>query len=88
MYVIYDRFANLVVPPPFKRFDPALHVLAFRLFNGRFPLAPRAWAATALQHWSWTERAGYVGGYNIGKSYADTWRDTHMRVECRTPRPS
>ncbi|MDN5558620.1 MAG: phospholipase D-like domain-containing protein [Ruaniaceae bacterium] len=81
VYVIYDRFANLVVPPPFKRFDPALRVLPFRLFNGRFLLAPRAWARDHRKILVVDESAGYVGGYNIGKSYADTWRDTHMRVE-------
>lgn len=81
VYVIYDRFANLVVPPSFKRFDPALRVLAFRLFNGTFPLAPRTYARDHRKILVVDERAGYVGGYNIGKSYADTWRDTHLRVE-------
>lgn len=81
VYVIYDRFANLVIPPAFKVFDPALHVLGFRLFNGRFPLALRTWARDHRKILVVDERVGYVGGYNIGKNYADTWRDTHLRLE-------
>lgn len=81
VYVIYDRFANLVVPPGFKNFDPALRVLPFRLFNGSMPLAPRTWARDHRKILIVDERVGYVGGYNIGKSYADSWRDTHLRVE-------
>lgn len=80
VYVIYDRFANLVVPPSFKVFDPALHVLPFRLFNGTFPLSPRTYARDHRKVLVIDERIGYVGGYNIGKLYSDHWRDTHLRI--------
>lgn len=79
--VIYDTFANLVVPPRFKRFDPALHVIAFPLFHRANPLSLRAWARDHRKLLVVDEQVGYVGGYNIGQRYADTWRDTHLRVE-------
>lgn len=81
VYIIYDRFANLVVPPHFKKFDASLHVLPFKLLNGSLPFSPRTWARDHRKILVVDERAGYVGGYNIGKAYADTWRDTHLRVE-------
>ena len=81
VYVIYDRFANLVVPPNFKRFHPALNVLPFKMFNGTFPLALRTYARDHRKLLVVDERVGYVGGYNIGQIYADSWRDTHLRIE-------
>lgn len=81
VYIIYDTFANLVVPRAFKQFDPRLQVLPFGLVNGRFPLSPRTYARDHRKLLVVDERRGYVGGYNIGKLYSDTWRDTHLRVE-------
>ncbi len=79
---IYDKFANLVVPPAFKRFDPDIHVLAFPLLQpGNPPLSLRTWARDHRKILVVDEEVGYVGGYNIGQRYADTWRDTHLRVE-------
>ena len=81
VYVIYDTFANLVVPRAFKQFDDRLQVLAFGLVNGRSPLSPRTYARDHRKLLVVDERVGYVGGYNIGKLYSDTWRDTHLRIE-------
>ncbi len=81
VYVIYDTFANLVVPRAFKRFDPTLEVLAFRLINGKSPLSPRTYARDHRKLLVVDGRIGYVGGYNIGRRYAESWRDTHLRIE-------
>lgn len=81
VHVIYDTFANLVVPRAFKDFDPALEVLPFGLINGRSPLSPRTYARDHRKLLVVDERIGYVGGYNIGRRYADSWRDTHLRIE-------
>jgi cardiolipin synthase len=81
VHVIYDTFANLVVPRSFKQFDERLQVLPFGLVNGRFPLSPRTYARDHRKVLVVDEAVGYVGGYNIGKLYSDTWRDTHLRVE-------
>lgn len=80
VHVIYDRFANLVVPRRFKRFDRSIHVLPFRLFNGTFP----SFRMVARDHRKILVvdgEVGYVGGFNIGALYATQWRDTHVRFD-------
>ncbi|HZK06282.1 MAG TPA: phospholipase D-like domain-containing protein [Actinomycetaceae bacterium] len=81
VYVVYDAFANLVVPPSFKKLDPALHVQAHPIITGGNPFAIQTYAKNHRKLLVVDERIGYVGGYNIGQLYADTWRDTHLRVE-------
>jgi cardiolipin synthase len=81
VYVIYDGFANFLLPPAFRRFSPGVKVL-------RYP----AYAA-GLRFWDLSrygrdhrkilvvdEKVGFVGGYNIGAAYATEWRDTHIRL--------
>lgn len=81
VYIIYDRFANLVVPARFKRFPPALHVLAFRLFPPPWQwLDPRSYGRDHRKILVVDSKVGFVGGYNIGARYATQWRDTHVRV--------
>lgn len=81
VFIIYDTFANLVVSPAFKRFDPALHVLPFPLFRpGLLTLNPRHAGRDHRKILVVDEEIGFVGGFNIGKLYADTWRDTHVRL--------
>ena len=82
VYVIYDAFANLVVPSRFKRFPRSLHVL-------HYPVFPAGWRFYDLRRAGRDHRkilvvdgeVGFVGGYNIGSMYATQWRDTHVRIE-------
>jgi cardiolipin synthase len=81
VYVIYDSFANLVVAPTFKRFPAAVHVL-------RYPVVPTGLGFIRLSRWGRDHRkimvvdddVAFVGGYNIGTTYATEWRDTHLQV--------
>lgn len=81
VFVIYDGFANLVVPPRFKRFDPSLSVLAF-------PVYAAGWRFFDLRRYGRDHRkilvvddeVAFVGGYNVGAAYATEWRDTHVAV--------
>jgi cardiolipin synthase len=81
VHVIYDGFANLVVPPTFKRFPPAIKVLRFPVYNAGLRFYD-------LRHYGRDHRkilvvddeVGFVGGYNIGSAYATEWRDTHCRI--------
>jgi cardiolipin synthase A/B len=81
VYVIYDRFANLVVSPRFKRFPLSMKVL-------RYPIYPAGWKFFALARYGRDHRKilvvddamGFVGGYNIGSAYTTEWRDTHVRI--------
>ncbi len=81
VYCIYDGFANLVVPPRFKVFAPNMHVL-------RYPVYP-----AGLKFWDVSrygrdhrkilvvdDEVAFLGGFNIGTTYATEWRDTHIRI--------
>ena len=84
VFIIYDGFANLVVPPPFKRFPKLdhLHVLQFPIV--KFGIFKRGFRAMGRDHRKILVadgKIGFVGGYNIGEIYIDQWRDTHLRIE-------
>lgn len=80
--VIYDKFANLVVSPHFKRFPSSISVLAYPIYNA-------GWRFFDLSRYGRDHRkvlvvddtTAFVGGYNIGTTYAKEWRDTHCRIE-------
>lgn len=81
VHVIYDAFANLVVPSSFFDFPPSVHVLRYPMFpSGANPLSPRAWGRDHRKILVVDDSVGFVGGYNIGDSYEDEWRDTHVAV--------
>lgn len=81
VYVIFDSFANLVVPRSFKSFHPKIHVLEYQAFR-------YIWQVFDLRRYSLDHRkllvvdghTGFIGGYNIGSLYATSWRDTHLRI--------
>lgn len=74
VYIIWDRFGNMVVDPRFFHFPRLknLHVLGYSLRH------------TARDHRKILvvdSKVGFVGGYNIGSYYLDNqWRDTHLRI--------
>ena len=81
VYVVFDAFANLVVPRAFFESLPdGIHV-------SRHPLMAGGPAFFMPHHWGRNHRkllvvdddAAYLGGYNIGGLYANKWRDTHAR---------
>ena len=81
VFVIYDGFANLVVPPSFFRFHPDIHVYRFPVVRPAMLLTTLR--STGLDHRKLLivdDRIGFVGGYNIGSLYATEWRDTHLRL--------
>ena len=82
VFVIYDGFANLVVPRRFFRFPPSVHVLRYPVLKtGLQPLNPRRWGRDHRKILVVDDRVGFVGGYNVGALYATRWRDTHVRLE-------
>ncbi len=82
VYVIFDGFANLVVPSAFKQFPSEVHVLIYRSW-ARFLdfLDPRRLARDHRKLLVIDRKIGYTGGYNIGDLYGKKWRDTHIRVD-------
>lgn len=81
VYIIFDSFANLVVPRRFKRFPPGVHVLEYPIVP--WPLHPfhvRSYARDHRKILVVDGETAFVGGYNIGAAYATEWRDTHARL--------
>ncbi|MDN5892676.1 MAG: phospholipase D-like domain-containing protein [Nocardioides sp.] len=81
VHIIYDGFANLVVSPRFKKFQPNLKVLRFPVYNAgvRFFDMSR-YGRDHRKILVIDDEVGFVGGYNIGTPYATEWRDTHCRI--------
>jgi cardiolipin synthase len=81
VYVVYDQFANLVVRPSFLTFPAPVHVLRYPLISSWKVLSPRHLGRDHRKILVIDDDVAYVGGYNIGASYATEWRDTHLRIE-------
>jgi cardiolipin synthase len=81
VFVIFDSFANLVVPPKFKRFPATINSLEFRTLDRAWYLFdPRRYARDHRKLLVVDNEIAFVGGFNIGKLYATEWRDTHLRI--------
>ncbi|MFD3687181.1 phosphatidylserine/phosphatidylglycerophosphate/cardiolipin synthase family protein [Nocardiopsis sp. NPDC058631] len=81
VYVIYDGFANLVVPRSFFRFPDSVKVLRYPAFRpGVLLLNVRKSGRDHRKILAVDGEVGFVGGYNVGLLYATEWRDTHLRV--------
>lgn len=85
VYVVFDEFANLVVPRHFYHFPPGIHVRRHPLASGgiRF-LNPRYSGRNHRKLLVVDRVAAFVGGYNVGSLYATDWRDTHARITGET----
>ena len=81
VYVIYDGFANLVVPRRFFDFPPSVRVLRYPAFRpGVLLLDVRKSGRDHRKILTVDGKVGFVGGFNIGALYAIEWRDTHLRL--------
>jgi cardiolipin synthase A/B len=81
VFVIFDSFANLVVPRRFKRFASTMHVLQYRIFPEPWRIFdPRQYGRDHRKLLVVDGKIGFIGGYNIGTAYATEWRDTHVRL--------
>ena len=80
VYVIFDRFGNLVVPRTFKAsFAPSMHVLEYSALRRPWHLLdPRRFALDHRKLLIVDGTTSFIGGYNIGSVYAIQWRDTHL----------
>lgn len=82
VYVMYDSFANLVVPRRFKQFKPEIEVLRYPLFAWlRKPFYLSGYARDHRKILVVDGHTAFVGGYNIGSRYATEWRDTHICIQ-------
>ena len=76
--VIWDEFANLVVPRSF--FHMPDNINAMRHPAVPVPWSPKSWGRNHRKLMVVDHDTGFIGGYNIGDLYATGWRDTHARV--------
>lgn len=76
--VIWDGFANLVVPSAF--FHMPENIDAMRHPAVPVPWSPKSWGRNHRKLMVVDHDTGYIGGYNIGDLYATGWRDTHARI--------
>ncbi len=81
VYLVWDEFANLVVPRHFFHFpkDPRLHTKPHRLI-GLHLRFPRQTGRDHRKLMVVDNDVAFLGGYNIGSLYATNWRDTHARL--------
>ncbi len=83
VYVIVDVFGNLNQDPRFRHFPdlPTLHVRRFPLFRPGILIGNlRNSGRDHRKILAVDSKVAFVGGYNIGQLYADSWRDTHIRI--------
>jgi cardiolipin synthase len=81
VHVIFDGFANMVVPSKFKQFPEEIKTLHFRPISSARSLAdPRNIFRDHRKILAVDGRVAFLGGYNIGALYATTWRDTQLRI--------
>ena len=76
--VVWDEFANLVVPRRFLRMPRNIN--AMRHPAVPLPWSPKSWGRDHRKLLVVDREVGFIGGYNIGDLYATGWRDTHARV--------
>ncbi len=82
VYVVFDSFGNAVVPERFKEFPPSIHSLKYQaIWRPWHIFDPRRYALEHRKLLIVDGYTGFIGGYNIGSPYANTWRDTHLRIE-------
>jgi cardiolipin synthase A/B len=82
VYVIFDSFANTIVPRTFKVFPKNIHVLKYQSFNKPWHIFdPRRYALDHRKILVVDNSIGFIGGFNLGSLYETTWRDTHLRLK-------
>jgi cardiolipin synthase len=82
VYVIFDSFANIVVPREFKVFPTNIHMLKYQSFHKPWYIFdPRRYALDHRKILIVDDSIGFIGGFNLGSLYETTWRDTHLRMK-------
>ena len=79
VYVVYDEFANLVVPQSFFALPTNIAVRAHPVIASGFRF-PRNSGRDHRKLLVVDDLVAFLGGYNIGSLYATDWRDTHARL--------
>ncbi len=82
IYIGFDGFGSLLMPFGFRRWPPEVNISVLGPIHSylNFLLVH-----TYIRHHRKIlvvdGKTAYLGGMNIGREYARTWRDTHLRVD-------
>ena len=79
VFVVFDEFANLVVPRSFFHLPSNIHLRRHPLIASGFSLIRNS-GRDHRKLLVVDDKAAFLGGYNIGSLYATDWRDTHARL--------
>ncbi len=83
VYIIFDGIGSLHVPARFKSFGRRKNIRVFefgRLHSLRSYFDLKMWVRTHRKILVVDGEKAYLGGMNIGRPYARTWRDTHLKI--------
>lgn len=79
--VMYDGVGNMVVDPRFYRFGPGVQAYRFPVVRPQLIVTPlRSSGLTHRKLLIVDDEHAFIGGYNLGSTYATEWRDTHIKV--------
>ncbi len=78
----FDGFGSLLMPFGFRRWPKEVNVTVYGPLHSYLSFL---WLGTYTRYHRKIlvidNKIAYVGGMNIGREYARTWRDTHCRIE-------
>lgn len=83
VYIIFDGIGTFHVPARFKSFGRRRNIRVFefgRLRSLKSYFDIKMWVRTHRKILVIDGKIAYLGGMNIGRPYARTWRDTHLKI--------
>ncbi len=82
VYLAFDGFGSLLMPFGFKRWPREVNVTVYGPLHSYLSFL---WLGTYTRYHRKIlvvdNKTAYLGGMNLGREYATTWRDTHCRVD-------
>jgi cardiolipin synthase len=83
--IAFDGFGSLLMPLGFRRWPPEVQVSVFGPIHSYLNfLQIHTYIRNHRKILVIDGRTAYLGGMNIGREYARTWRDTHLRIDGTT----
>lgn len=80
--IAFDGFGSLLMPLGFRRWPPQVQVSVFGPIHSYLNfLLVHTYIRNHRKLLVIDGRTAYLGGMNIGREYARTWRDTHLRID-------
>ncbi|MDB5080556.1 MAG: hypothetical protein JWP00_2480 [Chloroflexi bacterium] len=82
VYLAFDGFGSLLMPFGFRRWPKEVKVTVYGPLHSYLSFL---WLGTYTRYHRKIlvidNKTAYLGGMNLGREYATTWRDTHCRID-------